>query len=162
MSRREELLKYLGGKDNGAMIEPMVDEVVFLEQRLTELRKLPFIRIHPHNPEIQKATPASRMYVSLMAQYNANIRTLARLSGKIEVEEESPLRSWVKNQPTLNRIETTAQPVIPPPPEGECYICDPVKNVSCKKGASCQTVCFHTTNRAYAVENAELGEKSCW
>jgi hypothetical protein len=162
MSRREELLKYLGGKDNGAMIEPMVDEVVFLEQRLTELRKLPFLRVHPHNPEIQKATPASRMYVSLMAQYNANIRTLARLSGKIEVEEESPLRSWVKNQPTLNRIETTAQPVIPPPPEGECYICDPVKNVSCKKGASCQTVCFHTTNRAYAVENAELGEKSCW
>ena len=29
MSRRDELLKYLGGKDNGAMIEPMVDEVVF-------------------------------------------------------------------------------------------------------------------------------------
>ena len=97
MSRREELLKYLGSKDNGAMIEPMVDEVVFLDQRLTELRKLPFLRIHPKNPEIQKATPASRMYVSLMAQYNANIRTLARLSGKIEVEEESPLRSWVKS-----------------------------------------------------------------
>lgn len=155
MSRREELLKYLGGKDNGAMIEPMVDEVVFLEQQLTELRKLPFLRVHPHNPEIQKATPASRMYVSLMAQYNANIRTLARLSGKIEAEEESPLRSWVKNQPTLNRIETTAQPVIPPPPEGEGYICDPVKNVSCEKGASCQTVCFYTTNRAYAVEDKD-------
>ena len=155
MSRRDELLKYLGGKENRAMIEPMVDEVVFLEQRLTELRKLPFLRVHPHNPEIQKATPASRMYVSLMAQYNANIRTLARLSGKIEVEEESPLRSWVKNQPTLNRIETTAPPVIPPPLEGEVYICDPVKNVSCEKGASCQTVCFHTTNRAYAVENKD-------
>ena len=155
MSRREELLNYLCGKDNGAMIEPMVDEVVFLEQRLTELRKLPFLRVHPHNPEIQKATPASRMYVSLMAQYNANIRTLARLSGKIEAEEESPLRSWVKNQPTLNRIETTAPPVIPPHPEGEAYICDPVKNVSCKKGASCQTVCFHTTNRAYAVEDKD-------
>ena len=155
MRRREELLNYLCGKDNGAMIEPMVDEVVFLEQRLTELRKLPFLRVHPHNPEIQKATPASRMYVSLMAQYNANIRTLARLSGKIEAEEESPLRSWVKNQPTLNRIETTAPPVIPPHPEGEAYICDPVKNVSCKKGASCQTVCFHTTNRAYAVEDKD-------
>lgn len=35
----------------------------------------------------------------------------------------------------------------------EVYICDPVKNVSCEKGASCQTVCFHTTNRAYAVED---------
>lgn len=37
----------------------------------------------------------------------------------------------------------------------EGYICDPVKNVSCKKGASCQTVCFHTTNRAYAVEDKD-------
>lgn len=97
MSRREELLKYLGGNGNEELIEPMVDEVIFLEGQLTELRKLPFIKVHPKNPEIQKATPASRMYVSLMAQYNANIRTLARLSGKTEIEEESPLRSWVKN-----------------------------------------------------------------
>ena len=66
-----------------------------------------------------------------------------------------PLRSWAKNQPTLNRIETTAPPVIPPPTKGEGYICDPVKNVSCEKGASCQTVCFYTTNRAYAVEDKD-------
>lgn len=37
----------------------------------------------------------------------------------------------------------------------EVYICDPDKNVSCEKGASCQTVCFYTTNRAYAVEDKD-------
>lgn len=107
MSRRNELLAYLKGNDNGELIEPMVDEVVFLEQQLAELRKLPFIRVHPRNPEMQKVTPASRMYVSLMAQYNANIRTLARLSGKTELEEDSPLRSWVKNHadPKQNHLD---------------------------------------------------------
>lgn len=97
MNRREELLKYLSGNDNSAFIEPMVDEMIFLENELSRLKKLPFIKVHPKNPEIQKATPASRLYVSLMAQYNANIRTLARLSGKTEIEEESPLRSWAKS-----------------------------------------------------------------
>lgn len=96
MTRKEELLKYMGDKVDREFIEYLVDEVVFLEQQLAELKKLPFIKVHPQNPELQKATPASRMYVSLMAQYNANIRTLAHLSGATEVEEESPLRAWAK------------------------------------------------------------------
>lgn len=37
----------------------------------------------------------------------------------------------------------------------EVYICDPAKNANCEKGASCQTVCFYTTNRAYAVEDKD-------
>lgn len=97
MSRKEELLKYMAGKADQELVEHLVEEAVFLEGQLAELKKLPFIKVHPQNPELQKATPASRMYVSLMAQYNANIRTLAHLSGATEVEEESPLRIWAKN-----------------------------------------------------------------
>lgn len=96
MSRKEELLKYLGDKVNREFVEPLVDEVVFLEQQLSELKQYPFIKVHPTMPELQKATPASRLYVSLMAQYNANIRTLAHLSGSTEVEEDSPLRAWAR------------------------------------------------------------------
>lgn len=96
MSRKEELLKYMGGKADRELVEYLIDEAVFLEGQLAELKKLPFIKIHPQHPEMQKATPASRMYVSLMAQYNANIRTLAHLSGATEAEEESPLRAWAK------------------------------------------------------------------
>lgn len=97
MDRRDELLNYLKGKTETAFVENLVDEVVFIEEQLTSLKKLPFIKVHPENPELQKATPASRMYVSLMAQYNANIRTLARLAGAVDVEEDSPLRAWAKN-----------------------------------------------------------------
>lgn len=96
MDRKEEILKYLGESANKELIAPLVDEVVFLEKQLAELKKLPFVRNNPKNPELQKATPASRLYVSLMAQYNANIRTLASISGKNESDEESPLRAWVK------------------------------------------------------------------
>lgn len=97
MSRKDELLNYIGDKADRNFVEKLVDEVVFLEEQLVELKKLPFIRVHPKDPSQQKATPASRMYVSLMAQYNANIRTLAHLSGATETEEESPLRTWAKN-----------------------------------------------------------------
>lgn len=96
MTRREELLKYLSGKTEQLMVEQLVDEIIFQEQQLDELKKLPFINVNPKNPMQQKATPASRMYVSLMAQYNANVRTIARLSGDTEIEEDSPLRSWAK------------------------------------------------------------------
>lgn len=96
MSRRDELLNYLKGKTEEIMVTQLVDEIVFQEQQLDQLKKLPFIKVKPDNPEMQKATPASRMYVSLMAQYNANIRTIARLSGDVDIEEESPLRAWAK------------------------------------------------------------------
>lgn len=97
MDRREELLNYIGDKEDRAFVEPLIDEVIFLEGQLEELKKLPFIKVHPKNPELQKATPASRLYVSLMAQYNANIRTLSHLSGAAENDEESPLRAWARN-----------------------------------------------------------------
>ena len=97
MTRKEELLKYMGDKVDREFVDHLIDEVVFLEGQLTELKKLPFIKVHPNNPEMQKSTPASKMYVSLMAQYNANIRTLAHLAGATETEEDSPLRVWAKN-----------------------------------------------------------------
>lgn len=97
MTRKDELLQYLNGTGNDIFINRMVDEVVFLENQLEDLRKLPFIKVNPKDKQMQKTTPASRLYVSLMAQYNANIRTLASLTGKNDIEEESPLRAWVKS-----------------------------------------------------------------
>lgn len=96
MDRKQELIKYLGESANKELIEPLVDEVIFLEGQLSKLKTMPFVRTHPKYPQMQKVTPASRLYVSLMAQYNANIRTLASISGKNEAEEESPLRIWAK------------------------------------------------------------------
>lgn len=94
MARKDELLKYLGASD--PVTVQMVDELIFLEGELAKLKKLPFIKVHPECPERQKPTTAGKLYVSLLAQYNANVRTLCRLNGKVETEEESPLRKWVK------------------------------------------------------------------
>ena len=69
--------------------------MVFLETRLEELRKLPFIKVNPKNPVQQKTTPAGRQYKELLQQYINLIKALEKLS---ENENEiSPLREWLNN-----------------------------------------------------------------
>lgn len=97
MSRKEELLKSLGSKADEKLVEPMIDEIVFLESQLEQLKKLPFIKINPKDPTQQKATPAARLYTQFSAQYNSAMRTLVSLSGGDSVAEDSPLREWAKN-----------------------------------------------------------------
>ena len=43
------------------LIDPLIEEVVFLEEQMTELKKLPFIRVNAKNPELQKKTEASKL-----------------------------------------------------------------------------------------------------
>ncbi len=93
MNRKEELLKVI---ENDPALTPMIDEVIFLEGRLEELKKLPFIKIHPKDPTKQKATVAQKQYKELLQQYVNIIRVLIRATGTDENDEESPLRKWVK------------------------------------------------------------------
>lgn len=102
MTRKEELLKIINkaGSQNDIKAEQLIDEIVFIEKQLRELKKLPFISVHPKNPALQKATPAAKLYKEMMQQYNNSLRLLFRLSGDIngDTEEESPLRLWVKSR----------------------------------------------------------------
>lgn len=101
MDRREELLNIINksGSQNDIKATQLVDELVFIEEQLVELRKLPFIAINPNNPMMQKATPASKQYKELLQQYNNSLRLLLRMAGDLgESEEESPLRKWVKSR----------------------------------------------------------------
>lgn len=96
MDRKEELLKIV---NHDTRLTVLVDEIIFLEKQLEDLKKLPFIRVKPKDPSMQKATPASRQYTQLSAQYNAAIRTLVSISEKDDKsEEESPLRKWLKSR----------------------------------------------------------------
>ena len=104
MTRKEELLKIINkaGSQNDVKAAQLVDEIVFIEERLVELKKLPFINVNPNNPMQQKATPASKQYKELLQQYNNSLRLLFRLSGDMgETEEESPLRRWIKGRKEL-------------------------------------------------------------
>jgi hypothetical protein len=102
MTRKEELLKIINktGSQNDIKAEQLIDEIVFIEEQLQKLKKLPFISVHPKNPALQKATPASKQYKEMMQQYNNSLRLLFRLTGDLngESEEDSPLRQWVKSR----------------------------------------------------------------
>lgn len=101
MTRKEELLEAINksGSQNDVKAAQLIDEVVFIEEQLIELKKLPFISVNPKNPTQQKATPASKQYKELLQQYNNSLRLLFRLAGDFgETEEESPLRNWAKRE----------------------------------------------------------------
>lgn len=100
MSRREELLQIFAGSDENVckIVGPMIDELVFIEDQLVELKKQPFIRYHPKDPSIQKATPAGKLYKELLASHKDMIRILcSQLHKTGEVDGDSPLRQYLKS-----------------------------------------------------------------
>jgi len=94
--RREELLSCISADEK--LVGHLVDEIIYLEDQIAEVKKLPFIKVHPNDPQKQKSTPAARLYVQLNAQYNSAIRTLVSIANKDDGEEESPLRAWIKKR----------------------------------------------------------------
>lgn len=94
MSRKEELLQVIG---NDVTLMPLIDEIIFLETQLVELKKLPFIVVNPKNPNQQRTTPAQKQYKELLQQYANIIKVVSKCAGVDQDDEESPLRKWVKN-----------------------------------------------------------------
>lgn len=97
MDRKEKLLNIIGKEHNELLIQ-LVDETIFLEDRLEELKQYPFIAVNPKNPMKQKATPASRQYKEMLQQYTSCIRVIARITGQDDTDEESPLRKWFRER----------------------------------------------------------------
>ena len=99
MDRKTELLSIIkrSGKDNDIKAAQLIDEIIFLEERLTELKRLPFIQVSNKNPANQKTTPAAKQYKEFLQQYNNSLRLLLRLAGDMgDSEESSPLREWIR------------------------------------------------------------------
>lgn len=100
MSRREELIALIP-EDSVELVNDIIDQVIFLEDKMSELKKLPFIQVHPNDPNVQRNTPASKMYKEFLQQYINCIKVIEsiiyrdkRLEG--DEVEESPLRKWFK------------------------------------------------------------------
>lgn len=94
-SRRAQLLNIVG---DDPFLQKEVDELLFLEGKLEELRKLPHIEINPRNPAQQRATVAAKEYIKYLQQYNTVVRILTRATDTGENDEESPLRTWAKSR----------------------------------------------------------------
>ena len=94
--RKKALLDIFKNAENmKEVIKPLIEDVVFLEDQLHQLRKLPFIRVSSQDPSFQKATPASKQYKELLQQYNNCVKILTGILRKDTPEEESPLRAFI-------------------------------------------------------------------
>lgn len=92
--RKKELLELVKDKS----LEPEIDEFLFVESQLAELKKLPFIKVHPRDMTIQKTTPAAKLYKELLQQYTNIWKILMHITGDDEADTESPLRKWIKSR----------------------------------------------------------------
>lgn len=104
--RREQLLSTCAGMDEAGKVltRKIVDEMVFLEGRLDDLRTLPQIDVNPKNPARQRQTVAFKQYKELLQQYTNCVKVMLKVTGSADVEEESPLRTFLNklNQQAAN------------------------------------------------------------
>lgn len=91
MTRREELDNIFKDIDENKkkLINPLLDEIAFLEQRMDEAKKYPFIQIHPKDPTKQRATTAAKLYKEHSQSYMNAIRMLYSMINGHEVEEDA-------------------------------------------------------------------------
>ena len=77
------------------ILKTTMDEAVFVEEQLKELKKYPFLEVNPKNTSQQRQTAAAKQYKELLQQYNNCIKILLGVLGKVEATEESPLRQYL-------------------------------------------------------------------
>lgn len=96
MSRADDI-RNLFDSETLVLIDPLIDELVFVESQIEALKKEPMIRYHPKDRAIQKATPSGRLYRDMLAKESEIIRILASILHRSSVESESsPLREYLE------------------------------------------------------------------
>lgn len=97
MSRSEELRKIFKDVDETKfkVVEPLINEAVYIEEQMRFLKSFPLIKSREYNGEIQtKVTAAGKQYREYLQTYTNIIDKLCRMLGKVEGEEDSPLREF--------------------------------------------------------------------
>ena len=95
MDRKKELLN-LVDEGKRPLLLPYIEEIVFIESQLRELKKDDFMKSHPNNPDIKKRDKeAIRQYKEF---FQHALKTVNSIIGIESEGEESPLRAWVKER----------------------------------------------------------------
>lgn len=91
--RRSDLDRIFASLDDEQrrLIGPLLDELVFMEERLLYLHGLPMLRVHPKRPDLQQNTPAARQYKETMQSYMNAIRILCGSLSKTEPSAQDEL-----------------------------------------------------------------------
>lgn len=103
MARADELKEIFADVDESKrkLVAPLIEEAIYLEEQLRELKKYPFLRFNPKNKTQSKITAAGKQYREFLQTYTNIIDKLARVHGKDETEEASPLRNFLDKLNTL-------------------------------------------------------------
>ena len=98
MSRLEELTAIAEklDADKRTAVEPLLTDIVFMENRLADLRKLPHLRIHPKNPERQQVTAAGKQYKETMQSYLNALKVVLTAINRQESDAAAELLDKLK------------------------------------------------------------------
>lgn len=93
ITRREELNEIFKDIDDNErkLISKLLDEIVFLEEQMINLKKVPFISINPKNSNLQKVTSAAKIYKECSQSYMNAIRILLNTLRKVESSAQDEL-----------------------------------------------------------------------
>ena len=101
MERKEEILSFINNDNTKSvkLIGEIIDDFVFLEDQLKELRKLPQIMVNKENPALQKITPAAKLYKDYLIQYSNLIKIiLSAIEEEVTDSDDSPISDFFKRQ----------------------------------------------------------------
>ena len=98
MNRYKELKEIFAGvpDEQIKVAEKLIEEVIFLEETMKNLKKMPFVKIHPEKPDLQKTTPAAKLYKECMQSYMNAIRILLSIVKQSNSSEEDALIELLK------------------------------------------------------------------
>ena len=98
MERKDELMNLFKDVDENQkkLVERLVDEVVYIENELDMLKKLPVIRVHQKNSSRQEMTPAGKLYKDMAAQYMNAIRILSSVLKGSAGDEYDPVAEFME------------------------------------------------------------------
>ena len=99
MTRREELDNIYKDIDENKkkLINPLLDNIAFLEEQMAELKKHPFIHVHPKDPMKQRATTAAKLYKEHSQSYMNAIRMLySMINGN--AGDDYPVKKWLEER----------------------------------------------------------------
>lgn len=98
---RYEQLKDIVSKvdaDKAAVIEPLLTDIIFMEERLTALRALPQIRVSKKDPGLQQITAAGKQYKETMQAYLNAIKVVQTTLSRFTQEDEDEFDKWIKGE----------------------------------------------------------------
>lgn len=98
MERKDKLYEILNKMDEEkkVIVEKVFDEVLFLEEQLENLKKYPFIKVHPEDSTIQKPTVAAKQYKELSQVYSVKVKILLGALEGVSDDGYDPVQEFME------------------------------------------------------------------